>query len=212
MLSWYEIYRSRMCEAYVNHVRDKYDEFIGCISNTERAMNFIEIGCGAGNITKILRERNSSKDARFWLIDNCEKMLGLARENNEEDSRCMFELQSVIDSEVYASIKKNNVPRTNTIVPAKTVVHSHGLLEHFNDNDISTIINNSLTISDEQVHYVPGIKYDVPSRGDERLMSKDQWSDILRQSLSANPRYTFNIFDFNDGYDLILHIAKTESI
>jgi SAM-dependent methyltransferase len=205
MLSWYEIYRNRMCESYVEHVRNKYDEFVNLISNSERANMFVEIGCGAGNITKIIRETNKSKDAKYVLIDNCEKMLGLAEVNNKEDNRCSFVLESIVESKPYADLKDISTPKS-------TIVHSHGLLEHFSDNDISTIITNSMDLSNEQVHYVPGIKYDVPSRGDERLMTQEQWSSILERSLSNKLKYNFNIYSFNDEYDLILHVTKTESI
>jgi hypothetical protein len=72
---------------------------------------------------------------------------------------------------------------------------SHGVLEHFDDFQIRDIINQCKDCSILSMHYVPSNRYLEPSRGDERLMSVDQWLQI----------YPFDdIVEFNEGKDLIL--------
>jgi hypothetical protein len=76
------------------------------------------------------------------------------------------------------------------------VIHSHGLLEHFSDEDIRKIIKASCNDGARViVHYVPSDRYEQPSFGDERLMSAGQWHEIVAPH---------NIIEFNDGYDLAL--------
>jgi len=77
-----------------------------------------------------------------------------------------------------------------------TVVVTHGVLEHFEDEDIIAIME---TYKDRNVrfhaHYVPTDKYEKPSFGDERLMPVSKWVSL------TNPDYY--IVD-NAGCDLYL--------
>lgn len=183
MTPWYEIYRERMNARYLEHVTVKYAPFIQALYKT-RGRIMTEIGCGAGNITRIVREM-SETNQWFHLTDSCPKMLSLAIENNP-DPRCNFSC---------ADIRK--------WVPAECdVVHSHGLLEHFDDADIRHIVENMFYAAPIQLHYVPGAKYEKPSRGDERLLSPAQWETILKKLGHVA------VTTFNDGYDMILRIER----
>jgi len=73
-----------------------------------------------------------------------------------------------------------------------SVIHSHGVLEHFSDSDIFKIISIQKKFADYLVHYIPGQKYIKPSFGDERLMSVYFW------------RQFGEVSTFNNGYDYIL--------
>lgn len=76
------------------------------------------------------------------------------------------------------------------------MVVTHGVLEHFEDEDIIAIME---TYKDRNVrfhaHYVPTDKYEKPSFGDERLMPVSKWVSL------TNPDYY--IVD-NAGCDLYL--------
>ncbi len=156
---------------------------------TQNSIEFVELGCGAGNITKILREY--VPNAKFTLFDSCPKMLSLAVENNPTDNSKFY----------CADITKRYCISTSS----KSVVHSHGVLEHFNNSEIYRIIDLASKTSDFQIHYVPSDSYEKPSRGDERLMSVHQWELIL----SRLPKtLNFEISKFNNWYDLIIKIIR----
>lgn len=188
MTPWFEIYRERMNQRYLDHVASKYAPFIENLFGI-RGFNFTEIGCGAGNITRILREMHgahgNSRVYGYHLIDACPKMLSLAIENNPQDN-CIFQCGDV----------------KNATIPESNLVYSHGLLEHFDDFDIRGIVHRMKYVAATQVHYVPSALYEAPSRGDERLMEPDQWREIL----SGLGRVT--ITPFNNGLDLILRIER----
>lgn len=74
-------------------------------------------------------------------------------------------------------------------------IHSHGVLEHFDQEDVKTIIKNQLAAAEVLVHYVPGNKHKTPSFGDERLLSLDEWKKMVRPT---------HAFAFNDDHDYVL--------
>jgi len=156
MTPWYDIYRERMNSLYREHVARKYAPFLKALFEVKHARYTTEIGCGAGNITRLLREMRDEKTyghRYYHLIDNCPKMLGLAVENNPVDN-CKFQVADIV-----------KVSQTSDLI------HSHGLLEHFDNLTIQCVVEMGMEASPVQIHYVPGAKYDAPSRGDERLMS-----------------------------------------
>lgn len=184
MKSWYEIYSDRMNQRYRDHIAAKYAPFLKALHQVN-ASSTTEIGCGAGNITRILREMRWNKDETrtYHLIDSCPRMLGLAVENNP-DHRCRF---------VCADV--------TMVAQNSQLVHSHGLLEHFDDLTIKAIVEMNFEVSPLQLHYVPGAKYEKPSRGDERLLTPDRWKHMLR-------KYGAEVSTFNDDFDIIIRIER----
>ena len=190
MKSWYDIYKERMNERYSAHIKEKYKPFIDELNKAD-GYHYVELGCGAGNITKMVRQYHLYKN--FTLIDSCPKMLSLAIENNPI-MNCNF---------VCADVTKNiNIP----LEMDRTVIHSHGLLEHFNDEEICRIVALASNYAKTQIHYVPGAKYEKPSRGDERLMTKQDWHSIL---VEIDRPLTWQISEFNSGYDFIIKLERS---
>ncbi len=190
MRDWYDIYKERMNEHYASVIRAKYNFLIDAICNAH-ATKVVELGCGAGNITRAVRERVPGRD--FTMIDSCHQMLGLAIENNRK-SKCTFVCADILDESIFDHMDAKS-----------TIVHSHGVLEHFSNEDILKIIDNSDLLADQQFHYVPSDKYDKPSRGDERLMSIEWWDCTLRGCLRG---HKYSITEFNHGKDLLLKIWR----
>lgn len=183
MREWYEIYRDRMNEHYRNHVARKYAPFLEQLHHYQGDVT-TEIGCGAGNITRILREMETRPKWHF-LTDSCPKMLGLAVENNPVP-KCNFSISDIRE-----------------MVPANCdLIHSHGLLEHFDDATIRQVVRNMFYAAPIQIHYVPGARYEKPSRGDERLLSVDEWKEIL------SPYRKARVEPFNNEFDLLLRIER----
>lgn len=104
-------------------------------------------------------------------------MVQITKERLWDDDVAVFELDAIR-------------PRCAT---GADVVHSHGMLEHFDDHAIRQVIHN-FRQARVQVHYVPGL-YPEPSYGDERLMSVEQWEDICAPD---------QVLTFNDGLDYAL--------
>ena len=74
--------------------------------------------------------------------------------------------------------------------PQDVLKVSHGVLEHFNDDDIKMICENC----PHSIHYVPLDKYVTPSFGDERLLPYEHWLEV------ATP-ITWMLF--NNDHDLM---------
>ena len=63
---------------------------------------------------------------------------------------------------------------------AGSVCTSQGLLEHFSDGDIRRLVYAMLKVSYYVAFSVPSVFYPSQDLGDERLMRKEQWLDILK--------------------------------
>lgn len=183
-MSWYNHYKDRVNDfGYFLHFMDKYGPFLDLVD--EKIPYYMhgmgEFGCGIANTTKYFAQ--SDPNYAHYCYDNSWDMLKLARENVESVSyKGRF---------LHHDITKNLPPRRYDII------HSHGVLEHFNNTDIESIFYHQTKMTDAIVHYVPSSEYDEQSYGDERLMTPDQWREIL----SA---FDVSVETFNDGLDLAI--------
>lgn len=172
MSKWSEFYQGRCNSRYMEYVLERYQPFLGEILRDE-PLRLLEEGCGVGTISKCLIAIDPGIDP--YLSDNCVDQLRLAEANTG-----LKPMQSCI-------VKGGN----DTFAD---VIHGHGILEHFSDDDVLAIINRQWQLAPKVVHYVPTNKYKTPSFGDERLLPVEYW-------LSFQPTRHFT---FNDGYDLCL--------
>lgn len=185
MKAWYDIYKERMNKKYRQHIQFRYKPFIREIVKAVEKLDttapwIYELGCGAANISASVHLLSERVYIGHVLVDICPRMLSLAMENMRQvQAAAMYAQKSILDLPVYW--------------PKPDLVHSHGVLEHFTDEEIISIVERHKGVP--QYHYVPGAKYKTPSRGDERLMTEEQWRNI----------YPFKkIKTFNNGYDFIL--------
>ena len=181
-LSWPAYYRNRLNARYEWHIRTRYKYMINRIAREMGDFSVVlEAGAGIGSITKQLIRFDNTK--RYMLLDNSNDMIELSRRNLTE------EVKSVTINHILHDI------RYPIGLHEKVLIHSHGVLEHFSDDDINNILKHQINSSELIFHYVPSDKYQYQSFGDERLMSPAEWSDICRPDA---------IEEFNDGYDLLL--------
>lgn len=215
-MTWVDYYKDRVCnldydKAFIN----KYGKFleeiilkIKTLADPEiTSVTLKEEGCGIGSIS-----RSISKMEPYWL-----KSLRMQSEDRWQDvGKIIF---SDVDSEMLRLCQRNTkkvsmgeyldrVPsfysREDIISPKyyepNTIIVTHGVLEHFDDNTIEAILK---TYDDEnvlfQAHYVPTAKYESPSFGDERLLPVEHWIGLV------NPDYY--IVD-NNGCDLYMFKHK----
>lgn len=214
-ITWNDYYKDRVRNRdYMEAFNNKYGRFIGeIILNIKRLSNkatpiiLKEEGCGIGTIS-------------LAISDTEDKLIGSLGLKNSSDTK---EVSKVILSDINTSMLKLCYKNTNPIfsgsylgqVPffytkenicepkffeSRTLVVTHGVLEHFSDENIIKIIS---TYNDDnvlfQAHYVPTDKYEKQSFGDERLLPVETWITLV------NPDYY--ILD-NEGTDLYMFKRK----
>lgn len=186
---WYKFYQDRQNIIYKKHIETRYEEFIHYLINAlpdkgKKPVHIHEAGCGAANLSLALYKQLKDIEINFHISmsDKCKDMLELAHENVPEAYKALIDM-------------------TKDTLPKADIIFSHGVLEHFNDEQIARIVANQLDSTDKVVHYVPSAKYKKPSFGDERLLTPEEWQEI------CNPT---SIIEFNGGYDLILVWDKTK--
>lgn len=181
MKTWSEIYSERLNDSYYNYFTEQYSPFLTMILSQlmeKDCEQLTEIGCGIGNTTRYLFDVYKHSK-QYKLIDACPEMLSMSIKNTKIQAG-QYQLNDLlkVHSDEYE------------------LVHSHGVLEHFSDEDIKKIIHYNMCFSN-QVHYVPTDKWINPSRGDERLLSKEYWINL------TCPK---KVIEFNQGKDFVIII------
>lgn len=173
MSKWSEFYHDRVTQSYADYFSRRYAHFLS-VALTPYYTTCLEIGAGIGSTTRALAAWRGGGHG-LYASDIDPEMLALMRRNLPTDA-------TVIEHDA-------RLPWHNKV----ELVHSHGLLEHYDNETIRQIIaaHRSAKL---QVHYVPG-QYGEPSFGDERLMCVQSWVNI------CNPD---SIIVFNEGKDYAL--------
>ena len=196
MSRWAEFYRGRMNDDYRAHVARKYAPLIEMIVKLGRDARCVaEMGCGAANISRHvargmqLDTARRSHGAHHVLTDACGAMLNLARDNIDYSPECSGNTFEFVTHDLLSN------DYTHVARARPKVIHGHGVLEHFADEEIRHIVDRQLMCAKFVLHYVPTSKYKEPSFGDERLMTPMDWDRIARPHFKQL---------FNDGHDLLL--------
>lgn len=178
MSEWVDFYRARMNDGYKQHIKAKYSFLINAITTiSNKKSPIVEMGCGIGSISYHTQHLGVS----HILTDNDEGMLDLSQVNVKNG---LFYQHNLLN-DTYDLLK----------VFKPQIIHGHGVIEHFQNDEIEHIIKNQMDNSKWVFHYVPSNKYKSPSFGDERLMSMKEWKQIAKPSFAM---------EYNDGYDLLL--------
>lgn len=175
---WAEFYLNRVNSTYQEYFESRYRPLLGMIIDLVGRGTVREEGIGIGSISKALGRRGIT----CYGFDICPKMVELAKHNNRLNSH----LYDVYQDDIL------NPSRPESVCFADVIV-THGVLEHFNDFEIRSLMDRYRETS-VSVHYVPLIGYEKPSFGDERLLSYEYWMDLVKPNIS---------FLFNDDRDLL---------
>jgi hypothetical protein len=173
-------------------VSAKYAPFIDMIVKLSgmSASYVAEMGCGPANVSRIVANKLllTGGGKSHVLTDLHHDVLDLARENvNTTD--CHHNVFEFIPHDLLSSDYSLITRRKPTLI------HGHGVLEHFDDDEIQYILEKQRMTAPNVIHYVPTDRYDKPSFGDERLMSVEDWVRIAKPNFKET---------FNDGHDLML--------
>lgn len=169
MNNWSQFYKDRVNSSYQDYFEKRYHLFLEFIKQ-QGISEIKEMGCGIGSVSKALTKQGYNCSG----FDLCEKMVWLSKENEPSGN---FYQGNIFD----------------VIIPVDVVGVSHGVLEHFSDEQIKRICEQNKG----SVHYVPLDKYKTPSFGDERLLSYDYWIKLV------NPT---DFILFNDGHDFCFKV------
>lgn len=162
---WVGFYKDRVNSTYEDYFADRYKPFLDKVRSFANSKGIFELGCGIGSVSKAL------SGIPFSGIDLSKEMVELANENTNS--------LNFYPGDIF-----------HVATPKSILKVSHGVLEHFSDEDILKICKKH----PNSLHYVPLEKYKTPSFGDERLLSAKHWIDLVK------PEYAKV---FNNGYDLM---------
>lgn len=149
MSKWSNFYQSRINSTYQDYFEKKYQPLLDLVKNFNTVR---EEGIGIGSISKFLQKQNITCSG----FDLCPEMVGLCKKNNPN--------LNVYVGDMFKSVHEK-----------VDIVVSHGVLEHFSDEDIQKILNRYRWTNQPNAHYVPLDGYKIPSFGDERLLSWKHW-------------------------------------
>lgn len=204
-VSWSDFYKGRLGQSYVSHVYKNYKAHIEAIrryiiqlslskdkSKTIKPLRVVEAGCGIGSITLNLADMSDHKTVICSGFDVSEGQVVNSRENallNNVGDRVSFHKGDIFNRDMYKDAH---------------IIHSHGVLEHFNDDDIMEILLTQLSAPNVRyvIHYVPLEGWKTPSYGDERLLPLTHWVNEFAPTRTVA---------FNDGKDAVL-IWDVESL
>ena len=179
--TWADFYRDRVNNPeYEKYFNDKYMAFFAeicyCIGrsaavgglSSEREVSVAETGCGTGLVSKILMSKDviGAMVQRWYLYDSDPAMLYLAGMNIGADKKILMRLADIRHDAVISGWNYD-------------VIYSHGVLEHFSENEIKTILSNQIEMAKFIVHYVPTNGYDKPSFGTENLWPATKWRKMI---------------------------------
>lgn len=181
MCAWLDFYKGRLLDAgYLEYAAKRYAPYLDAIrSRILSGDRVVEIGCGLATMTRLLVDsKPPNAMVGFRCYDISQDMVGYARMNLPEGF----------------PVEVGDARKPTGRLP--DIVHSHGMLEHFSDDDIRSVIQASKDDGARVcVHYVPGAKYETPSFGDERLMTVAQWREISHPT---------DVVTFNNDFDYAL--------
>lgn len=197
MNTWDNFYQSRVCNnIYVNAFCKKYNRFIEEIIvniqqisyNLKTPLILKEEGCGIGTVSLAISQIGERLFNSFGLTDSsdtkkiskvvfsdinipmlelcCKNTLSISTDNYFGKAPLFYAKENICEPKFFESF---------------TVVVTHGVLEHFSDEDITKIMstyNNDKVLF--QAHYVPTCQYAFPSFGDERLLPVDDWIALIK--------------------------------
>lgn len=194
--TWDEFYKSRVRnEDYTKAFTERYNRFLAeVILNIKRVSHKLgasvilkEEGCGIGTVSKVISSMEEKLVNSLGLTSVSEikeiKKVVLADNNNAMLDLCLQNICPLFTGGYLGTVpffySRENICEEKFFESA-TMVVTHGVLEHFADEDIMQIMatykNKNVLF---QAHYVPTDRYEEGSFGDERLLPAQQWINLI---------------------------------
>lgn len=173
--SWYEFLVEKAPVYHIQIGNPMFSELIDKVMSLGES--FLEYGCGTGYTAIAI----ANKGGKVIGIDNDPRVIELAISNKHKHFINMLGgvfhvAENFKDGDTLVFGANDEVNAIEKI----DVVYSQGLLEHFRDGGIISLIEKQLKIAKKAVVFsVPSGKYPYQDMGDERLMNIEQWESIL---------------------------------
>lgn len=171
---WYELYKIDIEEF---HTPDDYIEyklkykkkFIEKVIQYSQNKKVIEMGCGTGLMAGYLQKLGLDVTA----LDLSQKVLDYAYEIAKQSNiikPCKYEQGDILNLKYKA----------NTF----DVSYSNGVLEHFNDDEVVTILKQQMKISKYVIFGVPSTYFNMNEKmlGNERSLTLREWSKLVEKA------------------------------
>ena len=166
MKTWEEYYSTDLnLHEYLGNLRPHSTLFEEII--LEAPSKILEIGVGTGSMSIFLSHLG------FSIIgaDNNEKVINKASKLSEKlNGNVEF-----VKADAYNLVDKFGTDHFD-------IIFSQGFFEHFNDNEIKKLINEQLKVGKVIFISVPSNFYPRKDLGNERLLSVNEWKEILDNS------------------------------
>lgn len=177
MSNWSDYYSQEISpDLYIRNLYGQR-EFLNTIIATQ-AKNILEIGAGTGTMSIFL----SQLGFEATTLDNDEKVVGRANLAKEK----LGGKNEIVLGDAF------NLPFQDR---SFDVVFHQGLLEHFSDEDIHKLLEEHLRVAPTVIFSVPNSYYFGREFGDERLMSKNMWENILKPyQVEISQNYSLKFF------------------
>jgi ubiquinone/menaquinone biosynthesis C-methylase UbiE len=127
----------------------------------------LECGCGTGKGSlyfALLGIDTYAMDLEQSMVDDT---------NNLSSIRCPLNPIKAFKGNV------NSIPYKDKFF---SVTHSSGVMEHYSDIDIVKMINEQIRVSDYCVFSVPTKYFEKKMLGNERFMTRREWTNIINKS------------------------------
>lgn len=163
-MNWEQYYKERpvSLERFINDIWDHKPFLVEITSSAKKNKEILEVGSGSGALSVFL----SHLGYKIISIDNDEGVLNIARQNN-----------GYLNGKV--TLQKADAYRLPFKDNSFDVCFSQGFFEHFDDEDIRKLVQEQLRVARVIIFSVPSFWYPKQDFGDERLMKKDDWLEIL---------------------------------
>ena len=177
MSDWSDYYNQNITpDMYIRNLYGQR-EFLTAIADA-KAKKILEIGAGTGTMSIFL----SQLGFQVTTLDNDHKILEVAKLAKEK-----FSGQNEI---VYGDAFK--LPFADN---SFDLIFHQGLLEHFSNEDIHRLLEEHLRVASTVIFSVPNNYYSKKEFGDERLMSKPTWENILKlYNVEISQNYALKFF------------------
>lgn len=163
MKTWEEYYSTDMnLQEYLGNLRPHSTLFEEII--LEKPSKLLEMGVGTGSMSIFLSHLG------FTVIgaDNNEKVINKASKLSEKlNGKVEF-----VKADAYNLVDKFGTDYFD-------IIFSQGFFEHFDDEEIVKLINEQLKVGKVVFISVPSNFYPRKDLGNERLLSVDEWKEIL---------------------------------
>lgn len=160
---WAEYYETASGWDYMVEILYHHRVFVGrLLREIGPRGTALECGCGSAMMSVFL----SMTGAQVSALDRDTGVLERARANAEAWNQSL----DLIEGDLF---------ELDALGRKWDVTFSQGVLEHFSDEQIRELVEQSLSVSDVFVFSVPSRWYKVQDFGDERLMDAADWARIL---------------------------------